>query len=99
MKSFTIFGFKIEFFFSIRRVKRLTFDLPDWADDTCISKIDNDCNTISPRIKYYKGSKVFYIDLPKCKDAILVSLTPLNGIVDGKRQQMTNRKITIDIFI
>lgn len=95
MKTFRILGFDVRLFFSVRRVKRLTFDLPDWADDTCITTTDVDD---THKIKYYKGSTRYYIDLPKCSDAVKVSLTPLTGIVDGKRVAMTDRKIVVDVF-
>ena len=97
-KTLNILGYKlnITFFFSIYHVKKLTFNLPDWADDTCITYHDA---IKGYRIKYYKGSTVFYIDLPKCKKADLVFLTPITGIVYGKRIQMTNRIITIDIYV
>ena len=99
MKTFRIFGLDIRLFFSVRRVKRLTFDLPDWADDTCITTTGLDCKPIPHKIKFYKGNVRHYIDLPKCKDASIVSLTPLYGIVDGVRARNTNRKIVVDIFL
>ena len=98
MKTFKILGFDVRLFFSVRRVKRLTFDLPDWADDTCITTTDVDGKPIPHKIKYYKGSERYYIDLPKCSDAVKVSLTPLYGIVNGVRSRMTDRKIVVDVF-
>jgi hypothetical protein len=98
MKTFRILGFDVRVFFSVRRVKRLTFDLPDWADDTCITTTDLDDKPIPHKIKYYKGSIRYYIDLPKCSDAVKVNLVPLTGIVDGKRVAMTDRKIVVDVF-
>jgi hypothetical protein len=98
MKTYRILGIEINFSFSIRRVKRLTFDLPDWADDTCITTSDVNNNKIPHKIKYYKGSTRYYIDLPKCIDAQEVSLTPMYGIVNNDRVRMTNRKIVVDIY-
>lgn len=98
MKTFKILGFDVRLFFSVRRVKRLTFDLPDWADDTCITTTDVDDKPMPHKIKYYKGSTRYYIDLPKCSDAVKVSLTPLYGIVNGVRSRMTDRKIVVDVF-
>ena len=98
MKTFRILGFDVRLFFSVRRVKRLTFDLPDWADDTCITTTDVDDKPIPHTIKYYKGSTRYCIALPKCSDAVKVSLVPLTGIVDGKRVAMTDRKIVVDVF-
>jgi len=85
----------IAFNVDIFRRKRLTFDLPAWADDTCVTHLDTPDNVY--KIKYYKCSKRFYIDLPKCKRARLVSLTPLNSIKDGILQHNTDRKIVVDI--
>ena len=59
---------------------------------------DVDDKPIPHKIKYYNGNTRYYIDLPKCSDAVKVSLTPLYGIVDGVRSRMTNRKIVIDVF-
>jgi hypothetical protein len=98
MKTFKIFGYQIRFFFSVRRIKRLTFNLPDWADDTHITTVDADDKSFTYKIKYYKGSTPFYIDLPKCNDAVMVYLTPYSIIIDGKKVNMTNRKIIIDIL-
>jgi hypothetical protein len=98
MKTFRILGFDVRLFISVRSFKRLTFDLPDWADDTCITTRDADDKPMPHKIKYYKGSTRYYIDLPKCSDAVKVSLVPLTGIVDGKRVAMTNRKIVVDVF-
>ena len=98
MKRFRILGFDVRFFFSLRRIKRLTFDLPDWADDTCITTLDTYYNPISHKIKYYKGGTPYYIDLPKCNDAEVVSLVPMVKKVSGERVAMTNRKIVVDVF-
>lgn len=96
MKRIKFLGIEIEYFFSFSRVKRLTFDLPDWADDTCVSAINMFGDEIPPTIKYYKGSNVFYIDLPKCKTAKMVSLSPMYDKVNKCR--MKNRKIVVDIY-
>lgn len=98
MKAFRILGFDVRLSFSVRRVKRLTFDLPDWADDVCVTTNDVDGNTIPHKIKYYKVATRYYIDLPKCKEVSVVSITPLSDIVDGVRSKMTNRKIVVDVF-
>lgn len=98
MKKIRFLGLQVDFHLSIRRVKRLQFDLPDWADDTCITTYDVDDKPIPHKIKYYKGSTRFYIDLPKCKDAVKVFLTPLYSIVDGKRVRSTDRKIIVDVY-
>lgn len=92
MKNFRLIGFDIRFFFSVRRVKRLVFDLPDWADDTMI-----DTEGAQPRIVYYKGFTPFYIDLPG-REAVKVSLSPMYLINGNTRARNTNRKIVVDVF-
>ncbi len=95
MKTLKIFGFHIVYYFNLYNVKKLTFDLPDWADDTHVTN-ENPSNEW--KIKYYKCSTTYYIDLPKCKKATVLSLTPLTDVVDGKRTAMTNRKIVVEIY-
>lgn len=71
MKTIRILGFskrtaiQIDWSFTFWRIKRLTFSIPDWADDTCVTTTDKDDNNIPPIIKYYKGSTRYYIPLPK----------------------------------
>lgn len=98
MKTFRVFNIEISFFLSLHRVQRLTFHLPDWADDTCVADLDVDLKPMPFKIKYYHGSTRYYIDLPKCKNVKLVSLTPMVGIVDGKRTALTDRKIIVDLY-
>jgi hypothetical protein len=99
MRTFKFWGIQIDFLFIIWRVKRLTFDLPDWADDITIIFMNYHNELIQPRIKYHKGSKGFYeakyIDLPKCKTAKQIYVTPK---YDSDLNQTTNRKIVVDIY-
>ena len=97
MKTIKFFGIQIDWSFAFWRVKRLTFDLPDWADDTCVTTSDVDGNQIQPTIKYYKGSTRYYIDLPKCKKANDVFITPMYDRKNNCR--MSNRKIIVDVYL
>ncbi len=99
MKTFRIFGLDITLLFSVKPVKRLIFDLPDWADDTCITNKDVNGASIPHKIKYYRGSTSYYIDLPKCKDAKCVSITPMYFIDNHKKVDTKNRKIVVDLFL
>ena len=91
MKNLKFFGIEIEYSFSLRFTKRLTFNLPDWADDVCLTCFEVDETSIKfpsntteyPfsfkkgwKIKYYKGSTLYLIDLPKCKNAKKLFITP-----------------------
>ena len=94
MKTYRIFGFNVKVTFYIDRVKRLTLDIPDWADDTW-THVDADDGTIS--VRYFKGCKPFYIDLPKCKKADVVSVSKLYN--KDRTGYNTNRKIIVDAYI
>ena len=98
MKNYRILGFDIRLFFSIRRVKRLTIDLPEWSGDVCVTSTDANGDPMPHKIKYYKCSQRFYIDLPKCSDAIKVDLTPRYCSINGVRSNVKDRKIVVDIF-
>jgi hypothetical protein len=98
MKTFRFFGFEVRFFFSLMRFRTLTFDLPEWADDVCITTCDIYDNDIPHTIKYYKGFHRFDIELPMCTDAKAVSITPKYSIIDGKRSRTPDRKIIVEIF-
>jgi hypothetical protein len=103
MKAFRFLNLHIDWHIAIFRIKRLTFNIPNWADDVCVTTTDVNNNDISPKIKYYKCSTRFYIDLPKCKKANVIFLTPMyvinGGYFNGRRQRTMNRKIVVDIFI
>ncbi len=93
MKTYRIFGFNVKVAFCIDRVKRLTLDIPDWADDTWTHT--NDDGTIS--VRYFKGSKPFYIDLPKCEKADVVSVSKLYN--KDRTGYAKNRKIVVDAYV
>jgi len=83
---------------SMYRTKQITFDLPDDADDVSVTHFDTKDNVY--KVKYYRsltGSVTQYIDLPKCKRAGMISLTPMYYIYDGTKQRNYNRKIVVSI--
>ena len=108
MKTFTILGFEINFNLSIERVKILTFDIPGFADDTCVSHHDYPWDEINNEqtetevpwhIAYYKGGTKFKIELPRCKRAEKVFLTPMYSIINGKKTRiMENRIIKVNCY-
>jgi len=93
MKKIRFLNLHIKWSFSINRYKRLTFELPIWADDVYIIKVDNNF-----KIKYYKGSEKFFIDLPKCNHAEEIYLTPRTYKFNGDRLYSTYREIIVEIF-
>jgi hypothetical protein len=93
MKTYRIFGFEFKWCFSICRIKQYTYSIPEWADDIMI---DNESKT--PIIKYYKGTKRFYIPLPPCKEARIVKLTPYSKWVEGEVVYFKDRFVTVEIF-
>lgn len=90
MKTYRFCGLQITF--RIDRVKRMTFDIPDWA---------NDCWTYSgdrPHcVRYWRGETAYYIDLPKCKGAKVVSVDRLYN--KDRTGYNSNRKIVIDVYL
>lgn len=89
MKTCRFFGLQI--MFSIDRVKRMTFSIPDWADDCWTYSIDK-----AHCIRYFKGGTAHYIDLPKCKKAVVVSVDKLYN--KDRTGYNTNRKIVVDVY-
>mgnify|MGYP000877060523 CR=1 FL=1 len=104
MKTFRFFGLQLDLLFRLRRVKRVIFDLPDWADDTHVRQgriSDDEWGTPDGKTKvcYYKHSTAFYIDLPDAKYYQSVSITPMYCVKDGQRTRSTNRTITVDCYM
>lgn len=91
MKTYRFFGFRIAF--CIDRVKRMTFNIPDWADDCWTYSSDDKPYCV----RYFKGGTAHYIDLPKCKKADVVSVDKLYN--KGRTGYNTNRKIVVDVYI
>lgn len=95
-----IFNLVIEIQFDIKmyRTKRLTYSLPENANEVSLI-----CKSTSKWVvRYYLGGMeekllVVYIDLPKCKAAKVVSITPMYMSEDGGYVVNTDRKIVIDI--
>jgi hypothetical protein len=102
MKTWQFWGIQIDFHLSIRRCRRLTYSIPDWADDTHLRQgriSDDGWGTPDglPKVVYFKGSKAFYIDIPKCKSCQQVYVSPL---YDKKRLGFaTNRVVIFDIYL
>jgi hypothetical protein len=99
MRILRFCGFEIKTQFTVERFKTLTFDIPDWADDTHLrqgGKGDYGTPDGKTKICYFKGSKPFYIDLPEHKRAVKVSITPLRDY--GCLEHNTNRKVVVDVF-
>ena len=93
-----IFNLVIILSLNIFRTKQLTFSLPDNADDVCVTHFDTKDNVY--KVKYYRsltGSVTQYIDLPKCKRAKMISLTPMYCYCDGTKHYCNNRKIVVQI--
>jgi len=93
------FGLDINFCFSCDRVKRMVFDIPDWADDTHLRQGSiGEWGTSDGKTKvvFFKGSQMTELPVPDCKRSVEVSLTPM---WDKKtRTRMQNRKIVVDLF-
>lgn len=101
MKTIKFLGLQVDFLLSVKRVKRVVFDLPDWADDAHLRQgAIGDWGTPDGKTKvcYFKGSKAFYIDVPDCKKSKQVSLTPMRGIVNGKLASLTGRRLVVDLY-
>ena len=107
MKTIRFLGIEIKCHFKINRVKRISVDIPDRAKDASVqSYILKGNNLLSdpiyldnPRISYWNSKKVKmeYIDLPKCKRAEEISVSPLRDRVNGGYHK--NRKIVIDLYL
>ena len=78
------------------RFKRITVSIPDWGDDAHLSHGGEYTKDGFPKVVYYKDSKAFYIDIPKCKECKMVYLTPFKN----KKTLLynTNRVMIIDIY-
>ena len=93
MKTLRFFGIQIKVAFCIDRVKRMTFDIPDWADDCYVHNSD----TKDAVIRYFKGGTPHFIDLPKCKKADCVSVSKLYN--KDRTCYNTDRKIVVDVYL
>jgi len=101
MKTFRKFGIQIDFSLSIRRVKRMTFSIPDWADDAHLRQgrpMEDGWGTPDGKTKicYFKGGKAFYIDVPDCKEAVEVFVTPMKN--RATLAYNTNRVVIVDLY-
>lgn len=99
MKSFRIFNIEVKFSFSIKRVKRIEFSLPDNADDAHLRQGSlSEWGTSDGKTKIvYWMDGMKEIDLPPHKEAKEVFCSPLYEPI--KRQTYaTNRKIIIDLY-
>jgi len=98
-------GFEIDFRFAVKRVKRVYFSIPDWADDAHLRQGGRIGNWGTPdgktKVCYYKGNTAYFIDVPECKESVEVSVTPMynlrNRTIDGFKYN-TNRQIVVDLY-
>lgn len=98
MNKINIFGFQIKLSFSIKRVKTLTFDLPQWADDVSITSFTEYNGEVEYSIRYFKASSLHIIPLPKCKKVNIIKLDSRYNIINGKKTNNTNRKIKLELI-
>lgn len=112
MKTFRILGHEINLSFSIERVKTVTVNLPDEADDVHVRdgktgfKIFDDewsdgTPDGKPKLCYYSSLAlgVHYVDLPeKTKYAKKVYLTPRTQIIDNKKVYSKNRICVVNCY-
>lgn len=91
-RSFRFLGIQFRISFQVNRIKRMSFDIPDWADDCHIDMSD----TPNAIIMYWKGSEKYFIELPKCIKADMVQLTPLYA--SDRTTYNSNRKIVVDLW-
>jgi hypothetical protein len=96
MKIFRIFGFEIKIHFSFEKYKRIEVSIPDWADDAHLRHIDSNDSDDKYKVCYYKGSTPYYIDIPKHKKAIEISVTRLYN--KERTDYEKNRKVIIDLY-
>jgi len=94
MRIFRFFGIEIKTLFTLNRVKRLTFDIPCWADDCYVHNSDGS----EAVIRYWRGGEAYYIKLPKCIRAKEISVSRMYCIVDDNREYAQNRKIVVDVY-
>ena len=83
---------ELTFHFKVERVKRVTYEIPSWADDTCVTNYGTPDGKY--KISYYHGCDNSYINLPDCKRAEEVYLTPMRN----KQGRIRHRIIVIDLF-
>lgn len=101
MKTFRKFGIQIDFHFKIRKVKRISISIPDWADDAHLrqgSPREDGWGTPDGKTKvcYYKGSTAYFIDVPDCTSSKEVSVTPMHD--RQTRTYTKNRVVVIDLY-
>lgn len=101
MKKIRFLGIQIDFHLSIKRHKQIIVPIPDDADDAHlrqgrIGKFGTpDGKT---KVAYYdhkKGDMVF-IDIPDCKQAVQVYVTPLYK--KDRTGYSTDRKVIADLY-
>jgi hypothetical protein len=85
-----LFNLQISFYFSIKRVKRISFDIPYWAKDVGVYK--NTC------IRYFKGFTPYYIEIPRCKKAECIFVDKMYIVENRKKLYNKNRQIVLDVF-
>lgn len=95
MRTLKLFGLEINMSFSLNRVKRMVFDIPDWADDCYV----HNCNTPKAVIRYWRGGEKYFIDLPKCIKAKEISVSRMYAISNGVRDYTQNRKVAVDVYL
>ena len=90
MKTYIIFGLEIKF--SIRLVRRITYDLPDWADDVHLHQ-----QNVIYSIIYYRSEREFKIPLIKCRSVEIIKITP--KWIKIRSIMSTNRKIVLNLYL
>ena len=91
--KFNILGYDISLRLLYSVKKRITVAIPDNADDTWLRR---DRRGVL-KIQYFKNGTPFYIDIPKCKDAHVVSVSKLYN--KDRTGYAKNRKIVIDLIM
>jgi hypothetical protein len=100
MKTITIkiFNLVIILGLNIFRTKQLTYYIPDNADDVSVTLLNSPDKTY--KVRYFQsgtGAGAQFIDLPKCRQAKQISLTPMYCYCDGTKHYCNNRKIVVQI--
>lgn len=100
MKTFRLLGREIKWHFSIKSVKRIAVSIPEWANDAHLRQGNTDTDWSTPdgktKVCYYKGSKVYFIDIPECKRAEEVYVTPMYK--KDKSGYNPNRVVIVDLY-
>ncbi len=98
MKTKRFLGLELKFQFSLKRVKRIYVPIPDWADDTHLTRFDYEERKLMPqKVCYWKQATPFYIEIPKCKEAVQVSVSNLYN--KDRTAYEKNREIVIDLYL